>query len=259
MEATMPLDQVIAKYHKPGYTNPSIKVLKMDNCASRSHFPSPYLRSRRSKDKGACSSSGAGCSSSSSSWNTNETDVSSSSQPCESSSSSSDRKIVETAGSSEADHVLDSTTSNGDVPRTSQVGSSVDSEPAKSSEMPDSSEDVNDKVSASKVSNSSSTPNEAEINGEKPSNSVEAADSSKRAGDNECSSSCTPLENGEAEQQEKMSRKLKKDVMMRIKDYWLNAADDSDDDDDDDDEENDETFDGQPGRLVNITLFLTIT
>jgi protein phosphatase 1G len=253
MEATMPLEQVMAKYQAE-VTNPNLKNIKNENCANRPHFPSPYLRSRRNKDKGACSSSGAGCSTSSSAWNTNETDVSSSSQPCESSSSTTNRKIVESAGSSEADQILDSTTSNGDVPRTSHVGSSLDLEPAKSLEMPDSSEDVDDNVSPSKATHSTSIPNEAEINGEKSTKSFEDADSSKNTGDNECSSSCTPLENGEAEQQEKISSSgRRRNYLINLYKNLLNKMQDDNyyDYEDDDDEENDETFFGLPRYSCN--------
>lgn len=250
MEAAMPLDQVMAKYSAE-FGNLKFKPLNTESCASPSNFQSPYLRSGRSKEKGACSSSGAGCSTSSS-WNSNETDVSSSSQPCESSSSTADHKPAETAGSSEADQVLDSTTSNGDVPRSSQVGSSADSGSVKSSEMPDSSEDVSDTVSPSKATNSTTTPNEAETNGEQPSKIFEVADSSKNAGDNECSSSCTPVENGEAEQQENISSsgRMKKQLINLYKSLITQAEDDSDDDEDDDDDENDKNFDGQPQRYI---------
>ncbi|XP_031779544.1 probable protein phosphatase CG10417 isoform X2 [Nasonia vitripennis] len=201
IEAAMPLDQVMAKYSAK-FGNLKFKPLVSESCASPSNFQSPYLRSGRSKDKGACSSSGAGCSTSSTSWNSNETDV----------------------------------------------GSSADSGSAKSSEMPDSSEDVSDTVSPSKATNSTITPNEAETNGEQLSKSFEDADSSKNTGDNECSSSCTPVENGEAEQQEKISSsgRMKKQLINLYKSIITEAEDDSDDDDDDDDDENDKNFDGQP-------------
>lgn len=260
----MPLDQVMAKYQAEN-ANPSLKKLKNENCAGRSSsHPSPFLRGRRTRDKEACSSSGAGCSSSSSSWNTNETDVSSSSQQCEITASSSNQKTVETAASSsDADQELDSTTSNGDVSRNApQVGSSTadsdvvkssDSEVVKSSEMPDSSEDVNETVSPSKVTNSTSSQNEAEMNGKRSSKNFEAADSSKNPGDDECSSSCTPVENGEAGQQEKISSsgRMRNQALNLFKSL-LTERDSETDDDDDDSEENDETFDGQAERYTKF-------
>ncbi|XP_012272774.1 probable protein phosphatase CG10417 [Orussus abietinus] len=263
MEATMPLEQVMAKYQSEG-TNPSIKALKGEKCGGkRVCTTSPYLRGRRTRDK-AISSSGASCSSSSSStsWNTNEADVSSSSQPCGSSRSvAEESKQQECIGSSEAEQVLDSTTSNGDIVHASQpVDSMVDTVPAKSADMPDSSEDVRDKVSPGEITTARPSMT-AETNGEGSKQSFRDADSSKSGGDNVSSSSCIPLENGEAGQHERISsskgRKWEDLETFRSRTSKRKKDDSSDDDDgeparplkpeveeDDDSEETDETFDG---------------
>ncbi|XP_033224539.1 probable protein phosphatase CG10417 [Belonocnema kinseyi] len=271
MEATMPLEQVMAKYQAE-ILNPQLKGLKNDVGGSRVCSASPYLRSRKGKERASCSSSGAGCSSSSSSWNTNdESDVSSSSQPCGSSASTSaDRKGLSSNSpkSSEAEQVLDSTTSNGEVAQTSErVASTGDATAAvaaaeicstKSVDMPDSSEDVKDKVSPSKVSQPepSSPSVEAEVNGASLSKNFGDADSSRAAADSVTSSSCIPVENGEAEQQENISSSIRR-RNQRMIDYKELLADenpisDDDGDEDEDDEENDESFMGVRGKRKEI-------
>ncbi|KAK2588023.1 hypothetical protein KPH14_004097 [Odynerus spinipes] len=240
MEAAMPLDQVIAKYQSE-VSNPHVKHIKNEKANKRA---CPYLRGRRGKDKPSCSSSGAGCSSSSSAWNTNEADVSSSSQPCGSAmSSTTNRK--ESSGSNEAEQILDSTTSNGNVHGSVPVGSTADVETAKSADMPDSSEDVKEKVSSpGKAVCSESNINEVELNGAE-SKRIEDADSSKGGGDNVSSSSCTPVENGDAGQQERISSSGRRRVQsIELYQSFLKKSDEESEGDDDD--ENDETFDGVP-------------
>ncbi|XP_020277630.1 probable protein phosphatase CG10417 [Pseudomyrmex gracilis] len=259
MEATMPLEQVIAKYQS-GMPNPHVKNLKGEKC--KRAFASPYLRGRRGREKASCSSSGEGCSSlpsppptssSSSSWNTNETDVSSSSQPCGSTLSSTvERKDSDCPGSNEAEQVLDSTTSNGSAHTSPPVESTADAELAKPMDMPDSSEDVKEISSPGKTTQCvESNANEVEVNGAK-SKRVEDADSSKGGGDNVSSSSCTPVENGDAGQQERITSSRKKIQSVDLYQSLLKKDSDESDEDDDDDE-NDETFDGVPGSEEDDT------
>ncbi|XP_046827167.1 probable protein phosphatase CG10417 isoform X3 [Vespa velutina] len=241
MEAAMPLDQVIGKYQSE-VSNPHPNNLKNEKSNKRA---CPYLRGRKEKDKASCSSSGAGCSSSSSAWNTNEADVSSSSQPCGSSMSST-MKRKESSGNNEAEQVLDSTTSNGTVHASVPVVSTDDMETTKSADMPDSSEDVKEKVSSpGKSACSLPITNEVELNGAK-SKRIEDADSSKGGGDNVSSSSCTPVENGDAGQQERISSSDRRRVQsIELYQSFLKKNDEESEGDDDDDE-NDESFDGVP-------------
>ncbi|XP_011873860.1 PREDICTED: probable protein phosphatase CG10417 [Vollenhovia emeryi] len=258
MEATMPLEQVMAKYQSE-VTNPHLKSLKGEKCGKRA-FASPYLRGRRGREKAGGSSAGAGCSSSPSppptsssssssstpDWNTNETDVSSSSQPCGSTLSSTvERKDSDCPGSNEAEQVLDSTTSNGSA-HAPPVVSTADVEPAKSMDMPDSSEDVKEKVSSPGKAPpcAESNANEVEVNGAE-SKRIGDADSSKGGGDNVSSSSCTPVENGDAGQQERITSSGRRRTQP-VDLYQSLLKKDSDSEEDDDDDENDETFDGVP-------------
>ncbi|XP_031840943.1 putative protein phosphatase CG10417 [Nomia melanderi] len=247
MEATMPLEEVMAKYQSE--SNPNVKNLKNEKCNKPPCSGSPFLRGRRGREKATSSSSGAGCSSSSSSssWNTNETDVSSSSQPCGSTlSSTMERKESECAGNNEAEQVLDSTTSNGNVHASPPVGSTADVELTKSADMPDSSEDVNKKVSSpGKIICAESNANEVEVNGAE-SKRIGDADSSKSGGDNVSSSSCTPLENGDAGQQERISSTGRRRIQPVTLYHTLLKKENEDSEEDDDDDENDETFDGVP-------------
>ncbi|XP_070161925.1 protein phosphatase 1G [Polyergus mexicanus] len=259
MEATMPLEQVMAKY-KSEMLNTHIKSLKGEKCGKRA-FASPFLRGRREREKATCSSLGAGCSSSPSppppssssstmtAWNTNETDVSSSSQPCGSTLSSTvEQKESECPGSNEAEQVLDSTTSNGNAAHVSPpVGSTADVEPAKSMDMPDSSEDVKEKVSSPGKTPpcTESNANEVEVNGAELKR-VGDADSSKGGGDNVSSSSCTPVENGDAGQQERITSSGRRRVQSVDLYQSLLKKDSDDSEEDEDDDENDETFDGVP-------------
>ncbi|XP_076161491.1 putative protein phosphatase CG10417 [Ptiloglossa arizonensis] len=244
MEATMPLEEVMAKYQSE--SNPNVKNLKNETCNKRVCSASPYLRGRRGREK-ASSSSGAGCSSSSSSWNTNETDVSSSSQPCGSTlSSTMERKESECPGNNEAEQVLDSTTSNGNVHASPPVGSTADVEPTKSADMPDSSGDVDKKVSSpGKITCAESNASEVEVNGAE-SKRIGDADSSKSGGDNVSSSSCIPVENGDAGQQERISSTGRRRIQPVTLYHTLLKKDTEDSEEDDDDDENDETFDGVP-------------
>lgn len=250
MEAAMPLDQVIGKYQSE-VSNPHANNLKNEKSSKRA---CPYLRGRKEKDKASCSSSGAGCSSSSSAWNTNEADVSSSSQPCGSSMSST-MKRKESSGSNEAEQVLDSTTSNGNMHASVPVVSTDDMETAKSADMPDSSEDVKEKVSSpGKSACSVPVTNEVELNGAK-SKRIEDADSSKGGGDNVSSSSCTPVENGDAGQQERISSSDRRRVQsIELYQSFLKKNDEESEGDDDDDE-NDESFDGVPERYDNLNSY----
>ncbi|GAB1865820.1 Protein phosphatase 1G [Camponotus japonicus] len=260
MEATMPLEQVMAKY-KSEMLNTHIKSLKGEKCGKRA-FASPFLRGRREREKATCSSLGAGCSSSPSpppssssslsttaAWNTNETDVSSSSQPCGSTLSSTvEQKESECPGSNEAEQVLDSTTSNGNAAHVSPpVGSTADVEPAKSMDMPDSSEDVKEKVSSPGKTPpcAESNVNEVEVNGEELKR-IGDADSSKGGGDNVSSSSCTPVENGDADQQERITSSGRRRIQPVDLYQSLLKKDSDDSEEDEDDDENDETFDGVP-------------
>lgn len=265
MEATMPLEQVMAKY-KSEMLNTHIKNLKGEKCGKRA-FASPFLRGRREREKATCSSLGAGCSSSPSppppssssstmtAWNTNETDVSSSSQPCGSTLSSTvEQKELECPGSNEAEQVLDSTTSNGNAAHVSPpVGSTADVEPAKSMDMPDSSEDVKEKVSSPGKTPpcAESNANEVEVNGAELKR-VGDADSSKGGGDNVSSSSCTPVENGDADQQERITSSGRRRVQPVDLYQSLLKKDSDDSEEDEDDDENDETFDGVPERYRTI-------
>jgi len=262
MEATMPLEQVMAKY-KSEMLNTHIKSLKGEKCGKRA-FASPFLRGRREREKATCLSLGAGCSSSPSpppssssslsttaAWNTNETDVSSSSQPCGSTLSSTvEQKESECPGSNEAEQVLDSTTSNGNAAHVSPpVGSTADVEPAKSMDMPDSSEDVKEKVSSPGKTPpcAESNVNEVEVNGEELKR-IGDADSSKGGGDNVSSSSCTPVENGDADQQERITSSGRRRIQPVDLYQSLLKKDSDDSEEDEDDDENDETFDGVPER-----------
>lgn len=259
MEATMPLEQVMAKYQSE-VINPHLKNLKGEKCGKRA-FASPYLRGRRGREKASGSSSGAGCSSSpsppptsssssSSEWNTNETDVSSSSQPCGSTLSSTvERKDSDCPGSNEAEQVLDSTTSNGSTHASPPVVSTADVEPAKSMDMPDSSEDVKEKVSSPCKAPlcAESNANEVEVNGAE-SKRIGDADSSKGGGDNVSSSSCIPVENGDAGQQERITSSGRRRTQPVDLYQSLLKKDSDDSEEDDDDDENDETFDGVPER-----------
>lgn len=238
----MPLEEVIAKYQSE--SNPNVKNEK---CNKRVCSASPYLRGRRGKEKASSSSSGAGCSSSSSSWNTNETDVSSSSQPCGSTlSSTMERKESECPGNNEAEQVLDST-SNGNTHASTPVGSTADVETTKSADMPDSSEDVNKEVtSPGKITSIESNANEVEINGAE-SKQIGDADSSKGGGDNVSSSSCIPIENGDAGQQERITSTGRRRIQP-VTLYHTLLKKDNEVSEDDDDDENDETFDGIPER-----------
>ncbi|XP_015173569.1 PREDICTED: probable protein phosphatase 2C 58 [Polistes dominula] len=241
LEAAMPVDQVIASYQSEMW-NVQPNHAENEKCPKRA---CPYLVVRKGKDKASCSSSGAGCSSSSSAWNTNEADVSSSSQPCGSSVSVTLKK-KESSGSNEAEQVLDSTTSNGNIHASVPVVSTADMETAKSADMPDSSEDVKEKVSSpGKSACSVTVTNEVELNGAK-SKRIEGADSSKGGGDNVSSSSCTPVENGDAGQQERISSSGRRRVQSsELYQSFLKRKDDElEADDDDDDDENDETFNG---------------
>lgn len=278
MEATMPLEQVMAKYHQSELSNSHLKNLKGEKCGKRACFASPYLRGRRGREKASCSSSGAGCSSSpfmlippssppplsqsSSSltasslittpWNTNETDVSSSSQPCGSSLSSTvERKETDCPASNEAEQVLDSTTSNGNSHTSTPVGSTADVEPAKSMDMPDSSEDVKEEVSSPSKAPCAVEPNanDADVNGAE-SKRIGDADSSKGGGDNVSSSSCTPVENGDAGQQERITSSGRRRIQPVDLYQSLLNKDNDDSEEDDDDDENDETFDGVPERYT---------
>lgn len=245
MEAAMPLEEVMAKYQSE--LNPQIKTLKSEKCNKRVCSASPFLRGRRGKEKASSTSSGAGCSSSSSLWNTNESDVSSSSQPCGSTlSSTMDGKESECVGNNEAEQVLDSTTSNGNAHASPPVGSTADVfvEPTKSEDMPDSSEDVNKKVSSpSKVTSAESNANEVEVNGAETKR-IGDADSSKSGGDNVSSSSCIPVENGDAGQQERISSTGRRRIQPITLYHTLLKKENEDSEEDDDDDENDETFDG---------------
>ncbi|XP_012256967.1 probable protein phosphatase CG10417 [Athalia rosae] len=243
IEADMPLDQVMAKYQSE-VANPALKALKKEKDGKPA---SPYLRARRGgRDKASSSSSLAGCSSSS--WHDNEADVSSSSsQTCGSTSvvAPETKPATDGIGSSEAEQVLDSTTSNGEsVPGPPpEIVAAADSEPAKSIDMPDSSEDIKGLVSPSKTSVQVQQPttNETDVNGAETKPEPQGADSSKGGGDNVTSSSCSLLENGEAEQQERISSSGRR----RPVDYGLLSMNDGGSEDSDD-EENDETFDGLP-------------
>ncbi|XP_018364411.1 PREDICTED: probable protein phosphatase CG10417 [Trachymyrmex cornetzi] len=258
MEATMPLEQVMAKYQSE-VSNPHLKNLKGEKCGKRA-FASPFLRGRRGREKASGSSSGAGCSSSpsppptssssssSSGWNTNETDVSSSSQPCGSALSSTvERKDSDGPGSNEAEQVLDSTTSNGSAHASPPVVSTEDVETAKSMDMPDSSEDVKEKVSSPGKTPpcAESNANEVEVNGAE-SKRIGDADSSKGGGDNVSSSSCIPVENGDAGQQERITSSGRRRIQPVDLYQSLLKKDSDDSEEDDDDDENDETFDGVP-------------
>ncbi|XP_012055921.1 PREDICTED: probable protein phosphatase CG10417 [Atta cephalotes] len=258
MEATMPLEQVMAKYQSE-VSNPHLKNLKGEKCGKRA-FVSPFLRGRRGREKASGSSSGAGCSSSpsppptssssssSSGWNTNETDVSSSSQPCGSALSSTvERKDSDGPGSNEAEQVLDSTTSNGSAHASPPVVSTEDVETAKSMDMPDSSEDVKEKVSSPGKAPpcAESNANEVEVNGAE-SKRIGDADSSKGGGDNVSSSSCIPVENGDAGQQERITSSGRRRIQPVDLYQSLLKKDSDDSEEDDDDDENDETFDGVP-------------
>lgn len=266
MEATMPLEQVMAKYQSE-VSNPHLKNLKGEKCGKRA-FASPYLRGRRGREKASGSSSGAGCSSSPSpppmsssssssmsGWNTNETDVSSSSQPCGLTLSSTvERKDSDCPGSNEAEQVLDSTTSNGSAHASPPVVSTADVEPAKSMDMPDSSEDVKEKVSSpgKALPCTESNANEVEVNGAE-SKRIGDADSSKGGGDNVSSSSCTlPVENGDAGQQERITSSGRRRTQPVDLYQSLLKKDSDDSEEDDDDDENDETFDGIPERYKFI-------
>lgn len=278
MEATMPLEQVMAKYHQSEISNSHVKNLKGEKCGKRTCFASPYLRGRRGREKAGCSSSGAGCSSSPSSllsspsplsesssssaapnlvttpWNTNETDVSSSSQPCGSSLSSTvERKETDCSASNEAEQVLDSTTSNGNSHTSTPVGSTADVELAKSMDMPDSSEDVKEEVSSlSKTPcTTESNANNADVNGAETKR-IGDADSSKGGGDNVSSSSCSPVENGDAGQQERITSSGRRRIQPMDLYQSLLKKDNDDSEEDDDDDENDETFDGVPERYVKL-------
>ncbi|XP_011694924.1 PREDICTED: probable protein phosphatase CG10417 [Wasmannia auropunctata] len=267
MEATMPLEQVMAKYQSE-VSNPHLKNLKGEKCGKRA-FASPFLRGRRGREKASGSSTGAGCSSSpspsppptptlsslssssssssASDWNTNETDVSSSSQPCGSALSSTvERKDSDSPGNNEAEQVLDSTTSNGSAHASPPVVSSKEGETAKSMDMPDSSEDVKEKVSSPGKAPpcAESNANEVEVNGAE-SKRIGDADSSKGGGDNVSSSSCTPVENGDADQQERITSSGRRRTQP-VDLYQSLLKKDSDSEEDDDDDENDETFDGIP-------------
>ncbi|EZA47064.1 hypothetical protein DMN91_001451 [Ooceraea biroi] len=248
MEATMPLEAVMAKYQTETLR---FKNVKSEKSGAKNMFASPYLRGRRGRDKASCSSSGAGCSStpllpqssssSTSSWNTKETDVSSSSQPCGSAlSSTAEQKESDCPGSNEAEQVLDSTTSNGTARASPSVVSTADVEPVKSMDMPDSSEDVKEKVSSPGKVAPCAEVNEVEINGAEP---LGDADSSKGGGgDNVSSSSCTPVENGDADQQERITSSGRRRTQPSdlYRDLLQTNTDDSEEDDDD---ENDTTFD----------------
>lgn len=272
MEATMPLEQVMAKYQSE-VTNPHLKNLKGEKCGKRA-FASPYLRGRRGREKASGSSSGAGCSSSpsppptsssssssTSDWNTNETDVSSSSQPCGSILSSTvERKDSDCPGNNEAEQVLDSTTSNGSAHASPPVVSTADVEPAKVMDMPDSSEDVKEKVSSPGKAPpcAESNANEVEVNGAE-SKRIGDADSSKSGGDNVSSSSCMPVENGDAGQQERITSSGRRRIQPVDLYQSLLKKDSDDSEEDDDDDENDETFDGVPERyrlmLFGVKIF----
>ncbi|XP_072747763.1 probable protein phosphatase CG10417 [Anoplolepis gracilipes] len=264
MEATMPLEQVMAKY-KSEMLNTHIKSLKGEKCGKRA-FASPFLRGRREREKATCSSLGAGCSSSPSpppsssssssssstttAWNTNEADVSSSSQPCGSTLSSTvERKESECPGSNEAEQVLDSTTSNGNAAHVSPpVGSTADVEPTKSMDMPDSSEDVKEKVSSPGKTTpcAESNANEVEVNGAELKRVGDADSSKGGGGDNVSSSSGIPVENGDADQQERITSSGRRRVPSVDLYQSLLKKDSDDSEDDEDDDENDETFDGVP-------------
>ncbi|EGI61813.1 Putative protein phosphatase [Acromyrmex echinatior] len=268
MEATMPLEQVMAKYQSE-VSNPHLKNLKGEKCGKRA-FASPFLRGRRGREKASGSSSGAGCSSSpsppptsssssSSGWNTNETDVSSSSQPCGSALSSTvERKDSDGSGSNEAEQVLDSTTSNGSAHASPPVVSTEDVETAKSMDMPDSSEDVKEKVSSPGKAPpcAESNANEVEVNGAE-SKRIGDADSSKGGGDNVSSSSCIPVENGDADQQERITSSGRRRIQPVDLYQSLLKKDSDDSEEDDDDDENDETFDG-PGSDSGCTAVVAI-
>lgn len=243
----MPLEEVMAKYQYE--TNPLLKNLKNEKCNKRACSASPYLRGRRGREKASSSSSGAGCSSSSSSWNTNEADVSSSSQPCGSTLSSTiQKKGSECIGTNEAEQILDSTTSNGNAHASPPVGSTADAVPVKSADMPDSSEDVDKTVtSPGKIESTESNANEVELNGAE-SKQIGDADSSKSGGDNVCSSSCIPIENGDAGQQERITSTGRRRIQPITLYHTLLKKEADDSEEDDDDDENDETFDGVPER-----------
>lgn len=156
--------------------------------------------------------------------------------------------------SSEAEQVLDSTTSNGNVHTSPPVESTEDVEPTavveptKSADMPDSSEDVNKKVSSpSKITCTESNANEVEVNGAE-SKRIGDADSSKSGGDNVSSSSCIPVENGDAGQQERISSTGRRRIQPITLYHTLLKKDNEDSEEEDDDDENDETFDGIPER-----------
>ncbi|KYN29662.1 hypothetical protein ALC57_00925 [Trachymyrmex cornetzi] len=203
MEATMPLEQVMAKYQSE-VSNPHLKNLKGEKCGKRA-FASPFLRGRRGREKASGSSSGAGCSSSPS--------------PPPTSSSSSSSSVVSTE----------------------------DVETAKSMDMPDSSEDVKEKVSSPGKTPpcAESNANEVEVNGAE-SKRIGDADSSKGGGDNVSSSSCIPVENGDAGQQERITSSGRRRIQPVDLYQSLLKKDSDDSEEDDDDDENDETFDGVP-------------
>jgi len=263
MEATMPLEQVMAKYQSE-VSNPHLKNLKGEKCGKRA-FASPYLRGRRGREKTSGSASGEGCSSSpsppptsssssssTSGWNTNETDVSSSSQPCGSTLSSTvERKDSDNPGNNEAEQVLDSTTSNGSAHASPSVVSTADVEPAKSMDMPDSSEDVKEKVSSPGKASPCAELNANEVNGAETKR-IGDADSSKGGGDNVSSSSCIPVENGDADQQERITSSGRRRTQPVDLYQSLLKKDNDDSEEDDDDDENDETFDGVPERYKLI-------
>ncbi|KAK0174817.1 hypothetical protein PV327_010544 [Microctonus hyperodae] len=287
-EAEMPLEQVMAKYQLDSSQFKNEKFGKRLNTPVATS-PYLRCRRARDKAGGSSSSlspAGAGCSSSSSSsssssaaWNTNEADVSSSCQPCGSTSGDKSSVINATAtasttaaasvpvtntdnddddnkkksnspGSSETDRILDSTTSNGELPHECTTKGSVKNvESSKTiDDMPDSSEDVGDQVSPSKTTSAEEFPTKsADVNGSEVKDKIIDADCSR--GDNVSSSST--MENGEITQQEGISSSSRRASAKAS--FYSNLWDKSigcekegdvdDDDDDDDEDENDESFD----------------
>lgn len=136
------------------------------------------------------------------------------------------------------------------------MGSTADVEPAKSMDMPDSSEDVKEKVSSPTKAPcaTESNANEVEVNGTELKR-IGDADSSKGGGDNVSSSSYTPVENGDAGQQERITSSGRRRIQAMDLYQSLLKKDSDDSEDDDDDDENDETFDGVPERYELLTRF----
>ena len=92
-----------------------------------------------------------------------------------------------------------------------------------------------------------------EVNGAE-SKRIGDADSSKGGGDNVSSSSCIPVENGDAGQQERITSSGRRRIQPVDLYQSLLKKDSDDSEEDDDDDENDETFDGVPERYKCIHI-----